>query len=177
MAIEKVLTIFGGEATLIQGLPLVTGHQTASIICRDKSAWSEVFTYDPSSKIMQTDGDKLRAAVLSYGDGMSSTLNALIFVADLIIKVANFFTSMVRGFVGSFFGIGLMGIFIVFFLAMLSLMLSIYVLYMLAPLLLFSFIMRRIREKRLSGVEDQIRSTAFTLFEEACAAKAAPALQ
>lgn len=173
MAIEKTLNIFGGQATLIQGLPLATGHLTASIIGQNKTAWSQVFTYDSSSRIMETDNGKLRAAVLSHGNGVNSALSVLIFLADLIVKVVTSIASFVQGILGSFFGIGLMGIFFVLLFAFLSLMISVYVLYILAPVLLFSFVLNRIKEKRLRGVEKEISRSAFRLFEEACA----PALQ
>ena len=176
MSTEKSITIFNGPATLILGMPLVTGHLTMSIIGQERVAWSQVFTYDPASKIMDTDQEKLSEAVLSYGTGLGPVLSSLMFISNLIIGIVNFFVSLIRGVLGNVVGIGFMGIAIVLLLALISLMISVYAFFALAPLILLSYALRSMKNARLREQESNISREAMALFSEALSPASAPML-
>lgn len=164
---EKIVTIFGGSATLILGLPLVTGQLTMSIVGQGGNAWSQVFTYDPAARIMETDSGKLAEAILSYGAGLGPFLRGVMVVSDAIIRIVDFFVSIIRGVLGSVVGIGLTGIFIVLMLTLISLMIGLYALYTLAPLLLLSYGLRSLKRSRLRAQEESVTREAMALFQEA----------
>ncbi len=174
---ERSITIFDGPATLILGLPLVTGHLTMSIVGRNSVAWDRVFTYDPASKIMTTDDEKLSSAVRSYGTGLGRVLSSLMFISDAITGTVKFVTALIRSFAGSFIGFGIEGIAIVLFLVLFAWMISLVALYYVAPLLIFSYALRYLKRKRLGEQEAKIGEAAMALFTEASSrVKAEPSL-
>jgi hypothetical protein len=111
-------------------------------------AWHKVFNYDSSVEILESDKDKLEELVEFYQKKSQKTSNLFLSLLNFIVEVVGVIESIIQTILGSFFGFGLVGILIVIGLIFVSYMVSFYVIILLAPIFIMSFILKmRIQKK------------------------------
>ncbi|MCF6190669.1 MAG: hypothetical protein L3J51_09325 [Cocleimonas sp.] len=137
---EKVYARFGNSES--NSIPI-------SVVDLETSeAWHKVFNYDSTVEILESDKDKLEELVGYYQKKNQKTSNLFLSLLNFIVEVAGVIESIIQTVLGSFFGFGLVGIFIVIGLIFMSYMVSLYVIILLAPIFIISFILKmRIQKK------------------------------
>ncbi len=115
---------------------------------KSSEAWHKVFNYDSSVEILESDKDKLEELVAFYQKKSQKTSNFFLSFLNFIVEVAGVIESIIQTVLGSFFGFGLIGIFIVIGLIFVSYMVSFYIILLLAPIFIMSFILKMRIEKK-----------------------------
>lgn len=169
MANEITSDVFGNPVTLRLGTPLVTGHLTMSVIGSKGDAWSQVFTYDLSARVMDTDGAKLVSVVGSYRSTSNAVLGVLITISDVIVGCISGVAGIIKGILGSFVGFGLIGIMFVLMMLVLSLMVSVYAFIFAAPVLAVSYGLRFYKDSQVKSEAEKLQRSAFNLFQDSAA--------
>lgn len=166
MSNELTSSVYGQPITLRFGMPLQTGHKTISLIREDGTAASQVFTYDPAAKVMDTDWEKLVSMIFSFGSKKGSLLSVAIWVSDLIVGIVNGIAKIFRTVLGGFVGFGWIGILIVLALMAVSFAISYYAFLIAAPFLLLSYGLRFYKDRLVKGEAKRLSASALQLFEQ-----------
>lgn len=99
---------------------------------QSNKAWKHVFSYDKELEILES-----KATIDNMMDYFHSKhlkgSSIVLFICHVFIKIIGFFESVTRSILGSFFGFGLMGIFIVGIFSFIALMISVYAFILVAP--------------------------------------------
>lgn len=109
---------------------------------KTSDAWTRVFSYDKSVGILESDTSKLGEIVDIFQNRGFNGSKFAISLINIFITVIGAIEKLIKSFLGMFFGFGIIGIFIVIGLAVASLMVSIYVFVVLAPLALIAYLFK-----------------------------------
>lgn len=163
---ELTSDVFGQRIILRLGTPLVTGEKTASVIGIKGAAWSQVFTYDPIARVMNTDRDALANVIDSCPSATNVVLGFFIAISDIIVGGVDVIVQVINTVLGSFVGFGLIGVLFVLMLFAFSIMISIYALIIITPILVVSYSLRFWKNKKLKKEAEKLQRAALQLFED-----------
>ena len=111
-------------------------------------AWGRVFNYDVGVQILEKNQEKVTSLVSAYQKKSQRGSSFFLMVINTLISVLSGIESAIKGFLGMFTGRGLIGIFFIFLLIMTSLLVSIYILMVAAPLYLVAYIVKYKMKKK-----------------------------
>ena len=102
-------------------------------------AWRNVFLYDNSVGILETDSQKLQQLVSHYQSKSQRTSNFIFKASTMLVAFISGVERVIRGIIGSFFGFGIIGIILVISLVVASLVFSLYALIAAAPFVVIGY--------------------------------------
>lgn len=123
-------------------------------------AWSRVFHYDASVEILEQDEEKVSNLLAAYQKKSQKGASFFLLLVNSLIALLRAVECIIKSFLGLFVGFGFIGIIIIFAIMLTSLMVSVYILMIAAPLYLFAYLTRYFMNRRmmneLSGLQKAV---------------------
>ncbi|MBL4799641.1 MAG: hypothetical protein JKY50_19745 [Oleispira sp.] len=113
--------------------------QVSFVDLKTNEAWSRVFNFDKSVRILESDKDKALILAEHYQAKSMKGSKAVFSIANAMIKVITFVENALKSVLGVFTGRGIIGILFVLMMVAIMAIVSIYAFIIAAPFILISY--------------------------------------